>query len=187
MVPGFRPRLAIIILALVLLLGIAWLVWNHLSDSSPSIQSVYQNMDVMVEDLRLVQGGKGERTWELTARESRYRREESRIEFDRPRITFYKEEGKHPIRARAPSGEYLQDEGIARLWPEVRAEYGQTVVRSRRMLFVQQEQKVTFEDQVVITRPQLQATCQRAVIELENNRLVLTGQVKVNIHGQKNP
>ncbi|MBS3779362.1 MAG: LPS export ABC transporter periplasmic protein LptC, partial [Desulfovermiculus sp.] len=89
--------------------GATWFLWEHFTDSSPTIQAVYQNMDVMIEDLRLVQGGKGERTWELQARESRYLREESRIEFDRPRITFYKEEGSPPIRARAPSGEYFQD------------------------------------------------------------------------------
>ena len=187
MVASFRPRLAVIVLVLALLAGATWLLWEHLTDSSPSMQAVYQNMDVTVEDLRLVRGGKGERTWELQARESRYLREESRIEFDRPRIAFYKEEGSAPIRARAPSGEYFQDEGIARLWPEVKAEYGRTAVNSQQMIFVQQDQEITFEGDVVITHPELRATSQKAIIELNNNRLVLTGQVKVDLHGPKNP
>ncbi|MDZ7758986.1 MAG: LPS export ABC transporter periplasmic protein LptC [Desulfovermiculus sp.] len=187
MVPVFRQRLTVVVLALVLLAGAAWLIWDHFSDSTPSIQAVYENMDVTVKDLRLVQGGKGKRTWELKARESRYMREESHIGFDRPRITFYKDEGSPPILVRARSGEYFQDEGIAKLWPRVRAEYGQTTVHSQRMVFVQQEQEITFEGDVVIIHPELQATSQTAVIELDNNRLVLTGQVKVDIHGQNTP
>lgn len=171
-------------LGLALLSGGGWIIWNQFSGSSSSLQVVYENLDVTVEDLHLVQGGKGQRTWEVKASESRYIREESRLEFDQPRITFYKQEGSGPIRARAESGEYMQKKKVARLWTRVKATYGQTTVHSQSMLFDQHQQEITFEGQVRIHHPQAQATSQTAVIELQKNQLVLTGKVKVDIYEQ---
>jgi LPS export ABC transporter protein LptC len=181
MVAGIGRRLISFGLVLLVLAGTAWIIWTQFSDSSPNLQSVYEDLDVAVEDLRLVQGGKGQRTWELIARHSRYIRDESRIEFDQPRITFYKHDESGPIKARAPRGEYLQDQGIARLWPQVTATYGQTTVHSQRMLFDQKDQEITFESQVTINHPQVNATSNTAVIDLQENQLILTGDVEVEI------
>lgn len=182
MVPGIGQRLIGFGLLLAVLAGTAWIIWTQLSDSSPSVQKVYQELDVAVKDLRLVQGGKGQRTWELIARHSRYIRDESRIEFDQPRITFYKQDGSGPIKARAPRGEYLQDQGTARLWPQVTASYGQTTVNSQRMLFDQNAQQITFEGQVTTTHPQVNASSNSAVIDLQENQLILTGDVEVELY-----
>lgn len=182
MVPGIGRRLIGFGLVLVVLAGTAWIIWTQLSDSSSSLQTVYEELDVAVEDLRLVQGGKGQRTWELIARHSRYIRDESRIEFDQPRITFYKQDGSGPIKARAPHGEYLQDQGTARLWPQVTASYGETTVHSQRMLFDQKAQEITFEGQVTIKHPQVNATSNTALIDLQENQLILTGDVEVDIY-----
>ncbi len=182
MVPGIGRRVISYGLVLLVLAGTAWIIWIQLSDSSPSVQKVYEELDVAVEDLRLVQGGKGQRTWELVAQHSRYIRDESRIEFDQPRITFYKHDGSGQIKARAPRGEYLQDQGIARLWPQVTATYGKTTVHSQRMLFDQKDQEITFEGQVTTRHPQVNASSNSAVIDLQENQLIMIGDVEVDLY-----
>ena len=176
-----RQRLLIFGLLLAALLGAAWFLWHQLSGTSPSLDTVYESMDVEIKDMHLTQGGRGQRTWELQASESRYIRDESRIEFDRPRITFYKQDQGRKITAEAPSGEYLQDEGTAELWPEVTASYGQITVHSQRMILDQEKQTVTFTQNVRIVHPRSRAVSNRAVIDLEKDRLVLIGNVEVDL------
>ncbi|WP_027370150.1 LPS export ABC transporter periplasmic protein LptC [Desulfovermiculus halophilus] len=179
---SFRPQRIIAIGLLLIGLPAAWFAWQHFSSPPSSSEMVYEALDVAIADLHLVQGGKGQRTWELTARESRYIRNESRIEFDQPRITFYKQGDAGQIKARAPEGEYLQDAGKAALWPRVTATYGQVTVHSERMVVDRAEETITFTRNVVITHPQSRATSQKATIELNANRLVLTGNVEVYFH-----
>ena len=182
MVPGISRRLILFGLGLALVAVTAWSIWNQFADSSPSVQMVYTNLDVAVEDLHLIQGGEGQRTWELKARQSRYVRDASRLEFDRPRIDFYKDEDSSPIHAQAPSGEYLQDKGVARLWPRVKASFGQNTVHAERMVFDRNRQSLVFQGHVVIDHPQARARSNKARIDLEKNQLVLTGDVEVDFH-----
>jgi LPS export ABC transporter protein LptC len=170
-----------------MLLGGVWVFREHLFPQKPDVQVGYENLDVVVQDLHLVQGGKGQRTWELEAEESRYKRHESRISFDQPMITFYNQKDAEHITARAPCGEYLQDKGLARLWPDVIATYGQTIVHAKRMVFDQKAQTISFGQDVLIEHPHVQATSDQAMLVLKNNQLVLTGNVEVDLDANSFP
>jgi LPS export ABC transporter protein LptC len=170
-----------------MLLGAIWMFWEHFFPQEPDVQVGYESLDVVVEDLHLIHGGKGQRTWELVAIESRYKRHESRISFDQPRITFYNQKDAEQITARAPSGEYLQDKGLAKLWPQVIATYGQTIVHAKRMVFDQKAQTISFRQDVLIEHPHAQATSDQAMIVLNNNQLVLTGNVEVDLDANSFP
>lgn len=166
-------------IALAMLMGAAWMLWDQLFITRPSEHMGYESLDVVVEDLHLIHGGKGQRTWELVAKESRYFRPESRIAFDQPRVSFYNHEYAGEIKASAPFGEYLQDKGLAKLWPKVIATQGQTTVHAKRMVFDQTAQTLSFVQNVVIHHLQTRATSDEAMISLKNNQLILTGNVEV--------
>ena len=184
MVQGFWRR---VVLGAVLLAmtGGAWGLWQRWTGPEPQIQGIYDNLDVAVEDLQLVQGAKGRKTWELQARKSWYERSKGRIEFEQPKIRFFGDKEGVKIQAKAPSGVYLQEQGVAELWPRVHARSGNSTVQARRMIFKRKTQSVLFRDEVVINHPQANATSDRAVFDLQSSEMVLTGHVEVHIYAHK--
>lgn len=138
-------------------------------------------LTVSVEDIELVHGAEGQKSWVLTSPKSRYDREKSMIYLDRPRLEFYLDQGQEVMQVQADQGRFDQKEQVASFSAGVKAYYAEMELEASAMQYVEKNGQIFFQGPVLIRHPRMQVRGRQAFFDIELQQVFVQEQVQVEL------
>ncbi|EFI33616.1 protein of unknown function DUF1239 [Desulfonatronospira thiodismutans ASO3-1] len=140
-------------------------------------------VDLNIRDLTLVQSGRDKKIWELDAKQAGFMRKENIYLLQEPVMTYFGEKNGEPVEIRAARGRIDQDSGTLYMWPDVKARSGGLYTTSEKATYKEGEGHVLLEDNVSFTGRGMRVDTPRALIMLEEDKIVATQGVRTSIRG----
>jgi len=176
-------RIAPLLLSIMLMLFLLNIFWRD----TPGPQKVDFDRDLEVDlnikELTLTQSGQDKKLWELSARQAGFMRKENIYLLEDPVMTYFGEENDEPLRILAARGRIHQDSGTVHMWPDVEAWSGDLYTTSEKATYTEGDAHVLLEDNVTFTGRGITVNTPRALIMLEENKVVATRGVRTSIRG----
>ena len=172
-----------VILSIMLMLFLLSIFWRD----TPGPQKVDFDQDLEVDlnikDLTLVHSGQDKKLWELDAKQAGFMRRENIYLLQEPVMTYFGQDNSDPLEIRASQGRIDQDSGTIHMWPDVKARSGGLYTTSGKALYQEGAAHVLLEDNVAFTGRGITINTPRALIMLEEDRIVATQGVRTTIRG----
>lgn len=176
-------RIVPIILSIMLMLFLLSIFWRD----TPGPQKVDFDQDLEVDlnikELTLTQSGQDKKLWELGARQAGFMRKENIYLLQEPVMTYFGEKNDEPLKIRAARGRIDQDSGTIQMWPHVEARSGGLYTTSEKATYTEGDAHVLLEDNVAFTGRGITVNTPRAIIMLEEDKVVATQGVQTSIRG----
>ena len=175
----------VLLLAAVLLLMGGWYFWGQFQEQTEEIKDL--EVELSLQGIELVKGGADGKKWKLKAKKAKYSKHEETIDLISPELTFYLPDSDKTIRVQAPKGKANQKDNQAELWPEVKADYVNSTVYTRRLHYRGNQSKAELTGGVKITGQGLTALSKQGEIDLKSEVINLQGKVEVFFHEEIGP
>jgi LPS export ABC transporter protein LptC len=162
----------------------AAVVWYAGQDRAgrPSVRDI--PLTFSLENITMVQGQNGTRSWRLEAEKSDYFKNKSVITLKRPRFTYYMQDKRSDVLVTAERGRFDTSSEQGRFGPGVRAEFQDIVLEAQRMTYREKGKTFVFSDRVRVRKPDMNIRSDKARVDLAQETVTCWGQVEVDVHGQ---
>lgn len=176
------------LLATAVLGGVALWAWTTIGDVAPDdLGDIEMSVDMTFRGVEMVQGQNGTITWSVNATRADYDLKKKTILLYAPDILYSGDQVNGTVRVTAPQGLVDRNKESVRLWPDVSATYGETVVRSEEMVYLEEPRILRFSGNVHLARPDLELAGKRAEVQLESDVLTVEENVAVRIFSSPGP
>jgi len=177
-------RIVFMGLLVLFLVGVLGLVFKRIRGGSRSLPTLSQEpgVDLLATGVEFSEGEEGSKQWALTADLAKYSQDEGLVLVEKPRITYYMQPDGDQVLVAAVAGEVDQNKNTARLWPEVNATMGESVLKSRDLAYDGKTRVLSLSGGVNIDRPGMLVSAAEARVFLETRRVVAEGEVEAVIY-----
>ncbi len=127
--------------------------------------------DLSLKGVELVQGQEGRPLWRLKARSAKYEGNRSVVRVEDVTITYFFSNDDQLV-VNSPLGEIRQEEGDARLWPEVTARFRENFLTARQLDYDGQDGVMVLTGDVTLDGPQMSCNATRMRFFLANSTIV---------------
>ena len=173
-------RALAIILALLILAGIAVLGWRMLWPERLT-PDIARNVDVdlSLKGVNLSQGKDGKKLWNLNATGASYAEAGDELTLTAPAITYWGEEDGEAIVVMAPQGQVWQKEDRARMWGGVNATRGEYRMRAEELDYLGRDRNLLLSGGVDLATNTMQGRADTLTYFLDSGDFLAQGHVQV--------
>ena len=173
-------RALAVVLALLILAGIAVLGWRMLWPERLT-PDIARNVDVdlSLKGVNLSQGKDGKKLWNLSAAGANYAEAGDELTLTDPVITYWGEEDGEAIVVMAPQGQVWQKEDRARMWDGVHGTQGQYVMRSQTLDYAGRDRTLVLGGTVDLTGKSMRGRSDTLTYFLDTGDFLAQGNVQV--------
>ena len=176
-------RALAIILALLILAGIAVLGWRMLWPERLT-PDIARNVDVdlSLKGVNLSQGKDGKKLWNLSAAGANYAEAGDELTLTDPVITYWGEEGGEHVEVMAPRGQVWQKEDRARMWDGVNATRGEYRMRADTLDYTGGNRTLVLSGNIDISSDSMQGRSDALTYFLDTGDILARGNVQVTLN-----
>ena len=109
--------------------------------------------------------------WRLKAHSAKYEGNRSVVRVEEVKITYFSTDNDQLV-VESPLGEVRQERGDARLWPEVKARFGENTLTANQLEYDGQGEVVVLTGDVMLDGPQMSCNASRMRFFLANSTIV---------------
>lgn len=176
-------RALAIILALLILAGIAVLGWRMLWPERLT-PDIARNVDVdlSLKGVNLSQGKDGKKLWNLSASGANYVEDGDELTLTAPVITYWGENGTESVEVMAPKGQVWQKEDRARMWDGVNATRGGYRLRAEALDYSGRDRTLVMSGGADIFSDSMQGRADALTYFLDTGDILARGNVQATLN-----
>lgn len=175
----FLPYLAVV---LILVGASGAYIYNSVKQQAEQVADAVANaeVDVTLKGVELSQGEGGRAKWRLKADDAEYAKDSGIVKLTKPQVTYFPEaDGREDdVVVTASEGEVNQQNGNARLWPDVVIVSGPSTVYADQLDYDGKKREILLTGDVKLDRDGMRMYSKHLTMDLKTNDIVATKGVE---------
>lgn len=176
---NLKRIIAILILISVIALGLVF--WRFFSASKPEelVALLPDDVELVLQDLHYTQNEEGRPSWTLDADKAEYLKNSSQVNLEAVSFSYQQSPNFGTIELKAKHGQLDQEQRQVDVWGEVAitTERGYQLF-TERLHYDDQSRRLTGEDAIRVTSPQLQLEGIGLQLDIDKGRLLVRKNVR---------
>ncbi len=138
-------------------------------------------VDLSLKGIKLSHGKEGHLHWKLTAKKANYLHDQGQVLVEFPEIIYFFEEDAKRLRVKSDKGLIEQENEKARLWPEIRATYGDMRLRADELEYSGKDRMLNLHGKVQLETPKLSCQAAEMHYNLKDNTIAANNGIHATI------